>query len=153
MRELNAEFCGIELAVPAGAPRIACGEELVARHIEHVMPDLKVPFPNVIKLCIEQYPAFLNCVPVFADPMVLEISGIEISAKSAARAGGDALVAQQRDRHQHEMVTDADNALGWRPQNRQWRFVHREQGIEHSLKMTDMTFASLLVGDLYTVEV
>ncbi len=51
--EFNAELVGIEIAFPARDPNIGGGQELVARHIEHVVLDLKISPPDAIELRIQ----------------------------------------------------------------------------------------------------
>jgi len=69
-------------------------EEAVAQHVEHIEIDLQLLPPDFVELRVNEYPALFGSIPVFADLMILEVTGVQIGAESATRPGRDSLSAQ-----------------------------------------------------------
>lgn len=72
-----------------------------------------------VELRVNQYPALLCSVPVFADPMVFELARIAVRPESASRARRNALRAQDCAEHQRKVMADAGHALAGRARDRE----------------------------------
>ena len=71
------------------------------------MADVQPGPPDLVELRVRQRPARLDGTPVFADPVVLEGGRVEVGPEAAPTSRGDTVMAEDRQRKQHEMAADA----------------------------------------------
>src|SRR5579872_359106 len=88
LREFDAEGVRVELAAPAFAPGVGGDQESIARDVERVVTDGEIAGEDFVELDVEQGPAPLVGAPIFADPVILVFSRIEIAAEADPRPGG-----------------------------------------------------------------
>jgi hypothetical protein len=75
--EINAELGGVGLTRATLAPGVSCHQELLAGYIKNVVFDVQPVPPYFVELRIDENPALLISVPVFADPVVFEERGLK----------------------------------------------------------------------------
>ncbi|WP_448116424.1 hypothetical protein [Mesorhizobium amorphae] len=61
-------------------------------------------------------------------------------------------MAENGDGKQHEMPTDADNPMLWRPGSHEWPAVESQQSVDDLLERADMAFSAAFVADRATIE-
>ena len=146
LREFDAEHFRIQRAAAASAPGIGRSEELLARHIEDVVADREIADEDLVELRVEQRPAALVRLPVFADPVILELSWVEVSAEAAPAPGGHAMVAKDGDGEQHEMPANADEPPLRRTGNIERLPVQRHDCVDHLLHWPDVALGTPCLG-------
>ncbi len=85
----DAERVRVGLTGATHLPRMAAGDETVARHVERGEGDAEHLALECVELCVHQNPAGLFSIPILANPVILEVIGQEVRAEPAAGAGGD----------------------------------------------------------------
>jgi hypothetical protein len=147
----NTERRRIGLSRAALRPGIARDHEAIARHIEQVEIGVQLRPLQFVDLRINQHPARFLGIPVFADPMVLETTGIEIGAEPATRPGRNTLGAQQGDEQDGEVTADTDEARIDRSTDGKRLGVMGEEASKHPLCGTEMGLAPAPVRKRYDI--
>src|SRR5262249_22581159 len=127
-------------------------DEAIVRHVERIKIDFEPRTLNFVELRVDANPAGCGGIPVFADPMVVEVTGFEIRTETAARPGRHTLAAQHGDQQHREMTADPDEACLDRPSDRKRPAVTGKKAIQHPLYRSDMDFTSPLIRKRNPVE-
>src|SRR5258708_28043211 len=86
-----------------------------ARHVQNVVIDFEGLPPGFVKLRVGQQPASLGSIPNFANNVVLEVAGIEITPEPTANSRGNSLGSQHGDKKHREVAADSDQTPLNRP--------------------------------------
>jgi hypothetical protein len=125
----------------------ACDQELPVRHVERIEGEAEELALARVQLRIDHDPAPLLLIPVFGDPMVEELAGLEIGAKATTRAGRQALAAQHGNLQQGEMAADADLPLLGRAGRSQGLRIMRHNAFQHAGDRPNMGLGMLPLAE------
>jgi hypothetical protein len=108
--------------------------------------DREIADEDFIELRVEQRPAALVRLPVFADPVILELPWVEVGAEAASASGRHAVMAEDRDGEQHEVAADADQPPFGRTGDVERLSVERQQRFDHPRHRPDVALGAARLG-------
>src|SRR5258708_9218847 len=139
--------------LPAKAPGIGCDQKAIARHVQNVVIDFEGLPPGFVKLRVGQQPASLGSIPNFANNVVLEVAGIEITPEPTANSRGNSLGSQHGDKKHREVAADADQAPVNGSSDEEWTGIQRKKSTEKFFCGTNVTLAFARIRNLKAIQV